>query len=80
MRLQCFVMAKTPDEQAREDAIVEEIAAELKAKQGRMTAEEWISVFRRLPKSEFSSAEYIRELRGPLPEDDPEYQRFHARR
>jgi hypothetical protein len=27
---------------------------------------------------ELTSAEIIRELRGPLPEDDPEYQRFMA--
>jgi hypothetical protein len=30
-------------------------------------------------RQEMTSAEIIRELRGPLPEDDPEYQRFLER-
>ena len=46
-----------------------------------MTADDWISVFKRLPKPDgWTSADYIRELRGPLPEDDPEFQRLHDRR
>lgn len=60
-------MAKTPEDLAREEAIVEKIIAELKTKEGRMTPDEWISAFRRMPKPEVSSAESIRELRGPLP-------------
>ncbi len=47
-----------------------------------LTDEAFLSLLRRLPKVESvgpSSAEIIRELRGPLPEDDPEYQRNHRR-
>lgn len=47
-----------------------------------LTDEEFLSLLRRLPKVETvgpSSAEIIRELRGPLPDDDPEYQRNHRR-
>jgi hypothetical protein len=45
----------------------------------KLRGEELMSFIRRLPKldlpDDWTSADDIRELRGPLPEDDPEYQR-----
>ncbi|HEX6085928.1 MAG TPA: hypothetical protein VF266_15455 [Thermoanaerobaculia bacterium] len=50
----------------------------------KLTGEELMSFIRRLPKLDlpenWTSADDIRELRGPLPEDDPEYQRNILRR
>ncbi len=71
-------MGKTIEEQERESAA--QILAELEAlPPGSLTGEQWLSFVRRLPKPDlpegWSSADDIRELRGPLPEDDPEYQR-----
>jgi hypothetical protein len=44
-----------------------------------LKGEEWLAYVRRLPKANlpegWSSAEIIRELRGPLPDDDPDFQR-----
>ena len=45
----------------------------------QLKGEELMSFIRRLPKldlpDDWTSADDIREFRGPLPEDDPEYQR-----
>jgi hypothetical protein len=44
-----------------------------------LTGDELMSFIRRLPKldlpDDWTSADDIRDFRGPLPEDDPEYQR-----
>lgn len=47
-----------------------------------LTMEEVVAFTRRLPRrpSDWTSADVIRESRGPLPEDDPEYQRNHGHR
>ena len=77
-------MAKTENEQEREAAVMKDILAALRAmpEGHKLTPEEMLSIFGRMPQMPdgWTSADYIRELRGPLPEDDPEYQRFHARR
>jgi hypothetical protein len=58
-------------------AAFERVVAELRARQkaGPMTADEWLAFIRQLPPSndDWSSADIIRELRGPLPADDPEF-------
>lgn len=43
----------------------------------KFTPEEFLAFVRRMPKMPegWSSADDIREMRGPLPEDDPEFQR-----
>ena len=40
-----------------------------------LTRQELVALLRRMPglPEGWSSAEYIRELRGPLPEDDPDF-------
>ena len=47
-----------------------------------LSDEEFMALLRKLPKVDVagpSSAEIIRELRGPLPEDDPEFERNRRR-
>lgn len=71
-------MAKTVEELEKQS--VEEVLAELEAMPpGSLSGEELLAYVRRLPKPKlppgWTSAEVIRELRGPLPEDDPEFQR-----
>jgi len=63
----------------------EELLHELEARRGTLTNAEIFALLARLPKRPppppgLSSAEIIRELRGPLPEDDPEFQRNFGRR
>ena len=74
-RLQSDDMAKTLEE-IESDAI-RQVLDELSAlpPDYEMSPQEWVSYIRRLPKSadQTSSAEIIRELRGPLPEDDPDF-------
>jgi hypothetical protein len=73
-------MAKTVKD--AEPGTAEQALAELRAaaEGGKpLTFDEWLALRRRLPKIEmpegWSSADDIRELRGPLPEDDPDVQR-----
>ena len=75
-------MAKTAEETEREQVIAE-VLAELKAlpPERKLTGEEWLALAKRLPKladlpEDWTSADDIRELRGPLPDDDPLYQQF----
>ncbi|HYC93833.1 MAG TPA: hypothetical protein VEO54_31820 [Thermoanaerobaculia bacterium] len=79
-------MSKTAEETEREQAITE-VLAELKAMPPGKTlsSREWYDIVKRLPKlgtmpEGWSSAEDIREMRGPLPEDDPDFQRRFGRR
>ena len=73
-------MAKTVEE----NQTVTELLRELESMPpGRMlTDDEFEAIVRRMPKMPegWTSADAIRELRGPLPEDDAEYQRNHGRR
>ena len=63
-------MAKTVE---REEAVAE-VLRELKAHPPghKLTGAELLAYIRRLPKmpEEWTSAPYVREFRGPLPEDD----------
>jgi hypothetical protein len=59
-------------------AMVEQLLAELRARpEGAppMSADEWASYLQRIPQRDdnWSSADLIRELRGPLPADDPDF-------
>jgi hypothetical protein len=71
-------MAKTL-EKTEAETQAEELLKELEALPAgyMLTPEELMSVIRRMPKMPegWTSADYIREMRGPLPEDDPEFQR-----
>jgi hypothetical protein len=64
-------------EKAEREAIAEQILKDLRARpEGKpLTGEELISFVSRMPgmPEGWSSAESIRELRGPLPEDDPDF-------
>ena len=73
-------MAKTAEETEKEQERLEALLAELRAlPPGSLKGEELLSYLQRLPKPNlpegWTSAEDIRELRGPLPDDDPEFQR-----
>ncbi|HYC93835.1 MAG TPA: hypothetical protein VEO54_31830 [Thermoanaerobaculia bacterium] len=61
------------------DRIAAEVLEELNVRPPgqKLTREELVALLRRMPPMPpgWSSAEYIRELRGPLPEDDPDYPR-----
>ncbi|HET8775864.1 MAG TPA: hypothetical protein VFP80_18850 [Thermoanaerobaculia bacterium] len=70
-------MAKTVE---TDQEAVEQVLAELRALPANsLSGEELMSYIRRLPKPDlpegWTSADDIRELRGPLPEDDPVFQR-----
>lgn len=71
-------MAKTAEMTERQRK-VQEVIRELDALPPghKMTREEFVRILSKMPPMPegWTSAEYIRELRGPLPEDDPEYQR-----
>jgi hypothetical protein len=78
-------MAKTAEETEKEQVIAE-VLAELQAlpPDKKFSAEEWRALTRRIPKlgnmpEGWTSADDIREFRGPLPEDDPEYQHRFGR-
>ncbi len=77
-------MAKTLERTVQEDEAVRQVLRELQALPPgtTLTHEEVIAYVRRLPRrpNDWTSADVIRELRGPLPEDDPEFQRNHAGR
>lgn len=71
-------MGMGKDERNQES--LEQLLAELRAiPTGSLSGEAWLSYVRRLPKPDlpegWTSADDIRELRGPLPEDDPDFQR-----
>jgi hypothetical protein len=53
----------------------EENAAEQESPHTPMTWEEFMSALRKLPQKALpeTSASIIRELRGPLPDDDPDF-------
>lgn len=79
-------MGKTAEETER-DQVIREVLAELEALPAgtQLSGKEWYEIVKRLPRlgtmpEGWSSAEDIREMRGPLPEDDPEYQRRFGRR
>jgi hypothetical protein len=59
-------------------AMFEQLLAELRARpEGAppMSTDEWLSYLERIPPRDdnWSSADLIRELRGPLPADDPDF-------
>ena len=58
---------------------VRQVLAELRAlpRDARLTRDQILSYLERMPPrpDDFTSADDIRQLRGPLPEDDPEFQR-----
>jgi hypothetical protein len=73
-------MAKTAQKDEKGQESAEQLLAELRAiPSNSLSGEEWLSYVRRLPKpvlpDGWTSADDIRELRGPLPEDDPDFQR-----
>ena len=64
------------------DQVIRDVLAELEAMppEKRLSAEEWRALAKKLPRlgdmpEGWTSADDIREFRGPLPEDDPLYQR-----
>ncbi|HVE70625.1 MAG TPA: hypothetical protein VNI54_04585 [Thermoanaerobaculia bacterium] len=69
------------DEMTEQQRQVAELLRDLEALPPghQLRGEELMSFIRRLPKLDlpenWTSADDIREFRGPLPEDDPEYQR-----
>ena len=73
-----YVMTKTIEHQTDQEA-VKELLRDLDALPPgyKMSGEEWLAYVRRLPKPDlpegWTSADDIRELRGPLPEDDPAF-------
>jgi hypothetical protein len=68
--------------QKTKDEIVQEVFQELEARRGTLTIDELFDLIRRIPRNPNlgSSADIIRELRGPLPADDPEYQKNFGHR
>jgi hypothetical protein len=75
-------MAKTieeTEEMAERRRKAEEVLRELRARpQGKkLTGDELMALISKMPgmPEGWTSADDIRDLRGPLPEDDPEYQR-----
>jgi hypothetical protein len=62
----------------RTDQILDSISAtlhELEERRGTVSPEEMFALLQRLPRlpSNATSAQIIRDLRGPLPEDDPDF-------
>lgn len=73
-------MAKAAEKDEKDQESVEQVLAELRAiPSNSLSGEEVVAYLRRLPKPKlpegWTSADDIRELRGPLPEDDPDFQR-----
>lgn len=73
------MMAKTIERTERDQEAVREVLAELRAlpPDAKLSREQILAYLERMPprSNDFTSADVIRELRGPLPDDDPEYQR-----
>jgi hypothetical protein len=71
-------MAST-EEMTEQERQAAEVLRDLKARPRgkKLTPDELMAFIRRMPgmPEGWTSADDIRELRGPLPEDDPEYQR-----
>jgi len=73
-------MAKTEEEVAKDQSL-QEIIAELEAMPpNSLRGEALLAMAKRIPKlgnmpEGWTSADDIREFRGPLPEDDPDFQR-----
>lgn len=71
------------DEMAERDRKAGEVLREYRErrKDGRLTPDEMMELISKMPgmPDGWTSADYIRELRGPLPEDDPEFQEFIRR-
>lgn len=66
-------MGKTLERTERDQEVVRDILRDLEARQpGQMTWDEAMSYIRRMPKmpAGWTSADIIREYRGPLPNDD----------
>jgi hypothetical protein len=76
-------MAKVIDGEVRDQEAVREVIRDLEARPAghQLTWNEVMGFIRRLPKMPrgWTSADDIRELRGPLPEDDPELGRSDRR-
>ena len=73
MRLHCGDMGKTMERTERNQDVVKEILHDLESRPpGPMNWEEMMSYIRRMPKmpAGWTSADIIREYRGPLPDDD----------
>ncbi len=72
-------MARTVGRTERSVEAVREVLAELRAlpSEAKLSREQILAYLERMPSrgNDFTSADVIRELRGPLPEDDPELQR-----
>jgi hypothetical protein len=75
--LHCLDMAKTLEQTERDqEAVAQEVLRELEARRGTLSNEEVFALLRRLPPKLApgeTSADDIRELRGPLPDDDPDF-------
>jgi hypothetical protein len=72
-------MAKTVERTERSQEAARQVLAELRAlpPDAMLSREQILTYLERMParSEDFTSADVIRELRGPLPDDDPEYQR-----
>ncbi|HEV7766905.1 MAG TPA: hypothetical protein VGQ76_18035 [Thermoanaerobaculia bacterium] len=68
-------MAKTVESPAIEPWTAKDVLRELEARSGTLTNADIFDLLAHLPRkpSSWSSADVIRELRGPLPEDDPDF-------
>ena len=79
--MHCEGMGKTA-ENTKHDMTWQELGRELEARRGTLTNEEIFALLRRVPPlmpPGWSSADDIRELRGPLPDDDPDFTDAHRR-
>lgn len=66
-------MAKTAERTERDQEVVRDILRDIEARPaGEMTWDEVMSYIRRMPKmpTGWTSADIIREYRGPLPDDE----------
>lgn len=72
-------MAKTVEMTEQGQEAVRQVLAELRAlpDDAELTREQVLAYLERMParSNDFTSADVIRDLRGPLPEDDPAFQR-----
>ena len=78
--MHCLGMAKTEEE--TEKQVLREVLRELESMppEKKLSGDEWLALAQRLPKlgnmpEGWTSADDIREFRGPLPEDDPDFKR-----
>jgi hypothetical protein len=68
-------MAKTAEKTTQDRQAMEEVRRELQARRGTLSNEEVFALLQKLPPrpASWTSADVIRELRGPLPADDPDF-------